>query len=140
MRFQHGHRSFTRTAIALLAALSVLASFVLGGHRYFYCAVMNEVSLDACCEPPSASTRDDGPGIEGNACCITEHFASAGPGVRHHEQAALRSPFVAALGGETPRSAPRLPEVRDAIERRARAGPGPANPREHRLRLMVFLT
>ena len=139
MSFVRGRRSFTRRALSLLAALCVLTSLVLSGHRYFYCALMNEVSLDTCCEAPVGSAETDGPSIERSACCTIEHFAPAAPGVDSQQETALRAPLLAAVAVEPPRSAPPLAATR-ARTRDARAGPDAPDSREHRLRLMVFLT
>ncbi len=138
MRSGRGHRTYTR-ALALLAVFSVLSSLLLGGHRYFYCALMSEVSLDACCEPPAGAARDEGPGIERNGCCTSEHFAPAAPGFHAQQEVALRAPLLATVKFETFRGASYVPAARARV-REARAGPGAPDAREHLLRLMSFLT
>jgi len=139
MRFERRHRRLTRSALALIAVFSVLASLVLGGHRYFHCAQMNEASFDACCAPPSGAASDDGPSIEPEACCKAEHFALLGPSVTPHHEAMLSAPLLAILPVASPSSAPRMPAVVERA-RTARAGPAAPDARRHRLRLMVFLT
>ena len=139
MRFGRGQRGFTRRALALLAALSVLVSFALGGQRYFYCAEMNEVNLHACCEHAAGGSDHDGPGVRGNACCTMERFASPATGVRPARGEVPRAHPPAPVGVEAASSGRTCSAlgVMDWSPHGRRAAP---DPRERRLRLMVFLT
>jgi hypothetical protein len=129
----------TRAGFALLVAVSVLVATVLGGHRYFYCAVMGEVSLDACCGSPSGSADDDGPAIDREPCCASARFSTPAPGTAALHKLTLRAPLVAVLAVPGPLAIPTRPET-TWLARDARAGPGDPSPRESRLRRMVFLT
>jgi hypothetical protein len=128
-----------RGAVALLVGVSVLLSVVLGGHRYFYCAQMNEVSLDVCCQRPKAADDASRAVIE-HECCAVEHFAPLSAGVHPRgNDRTLRAPLLFRL------PVPRAVEVSKgpatcAGAPLARAGPRLLGAREHRLRLMVSLT
>jgi hypothetical protein len=136
-----------RPALALLAALSVLVSFVLGGHRYFYCAQMHEVGLDACCPQPHSelaargpgTAGDEGPSIARSACCTAEQFAPAAPAVHPASDGVPCAPVSAVLPAQTPASRAPRPTA-NGLAYQARAGPIAPDPREQRLRLMVWLT
>jgi hypothetical protein len=139
MQFGRGERGFTRRALALLAALSVLVSFALGGQRYFYCAEMNEVNLHACCAHAAEGSDHDGPGVRRDACCTMERFASPATGVRPARGEVPRPHPPAPVGVEASASGRTCSalgvEVRSPRCRRAET-----EPRERRLRLMVSLT
>jgi hypothetical protein len=139
MRFGLGHQRVARAPLALLVALCVLVSAVLGGHRYFYCPQMGEVGLDACCPSPSHAAHSDTPAIDRTPCCASERFSTPAPGTLASQKLTLRAPYVALLPMPAPIAAPTRPELawRSAV---ARVGPGDPSPRENRLRLMVFLT
>jgi hypothetical protein len=141
MRFRRRLRRHVRAAFALIAAFSVLVSVVLAGHRYFFCAQMSEASLDSCCAPSheAASSNDDGPAIDREACCTTSRFATPAPATFAAVDLALRAPLLAVLPVPSPLTHAQ-PLAAAPATREARAGPIQPDPREHRLRLMVFLT
>jgi hypothetical protein len=139
MRLGRGQGGFTRRALPLLAALSMLVSFVLGGQRYFYCAEMNAVNLHACCEHTVEASSHDGPSLARNACCTMERFASLAPGVRPPRAEAPPAHPPAPVSVEASSNARPCVASRE-VTRPARGRPAPPDPREHRLRLMVFLT
>jgi hypothetical protein len=124
-----------------MAALSVLTSVVLGGHRYFYCAHMDEVSLDACCARPDTAARTQpaqAPAVGREACCVTKHFASPAPTSVGSSEIVVRAPVATVLAPPIPPPTPNAPSL--WVGRIARAGPDRWDPRDHRVRLMVSLT
>jgi hypothetical protein len=128
-----------RSALALLAAVSLVVSVVLGGHRYFYCPQMDEASFDACCGPESAPLRQDGPAFDHAPCCEAKHFSAPVPASIGAPESVPCAPLVAVLPASIPVISPTLP-ARSSDHRLARDGPTGPTPRDHRLRLMVFLT
>ena len=139
MRFGRGHRGAIGAALRLTVFVAFLGSFLLGGHRYFYCVAMNEVSLDACCQRTTDDANDEAPAVDdADVCCKSERFLPAVPGVTPAHEAALRVPLAAILPAVVVTSAAPVLSAR-AQDRRARDGPLPS-PREHRQRLMVSLT
>lgn len=141
MTLRRGRR-LTRAAIAMIAAVTVLAATLLGGHRYFFCPLMNEASLDACCCGPSdraAHDSGDAPAIDRESCCVAKRFAAPPATAIAADDPAFRAPLVAVLPPPSAAVACIL-HTHDVALREARAGPSRAGPREHRLRTMVFLT
>jgi hypothetical protein len=136
-------RRLTRSAFALLAAISVLLSVLVGGRRYFVCAQMDEVRFDACCAPADHGDRerasDQGPTLAAERCCKVAHFAAAAPATIGAEDPGLRAPLVAVLPVPGPLAAPVPAEARRS-PRLARAGPCGPSPRERRLKLMISLS
>jgi hypothetical protein len=130
-RRRHG----TRTALALIAVIALLASVVFGGRRYFYCPLMAEVSFHACC----AHADDDGVAVDDEGCCTARELDRADPGVFTASAHVIAAPLVAVLPAPAATHAPDLSPVRP-FAHEARAGPPGADARENRLRLMVFLT
>jgi hypothetical protein len=126
-------------AVRLIVTVSFLASFFLGGHRYFFCAQMNEASFDACCQRTAESADDEGPSADlGDVCCKSQRFLPTAPGVTPADESALRVPLAAVLPAVVVASAPPAMAIR-AQDRRARDGPS-SSARAHRQRIMVSLT
>ena len=126
-----------KRAWALLAAVSVLAAALAGGHRYFYCAKMASAALVACC--PHEGVADADSSIEPDACCHATAFASPDPGFAPAPRGVASAPFVAVA--PTPTLDSRVPTARSIVEvRSARAGPALGSAKDYRLRLTVSLT
>ena len=123
-------------AWALVAALSLLASTVVAGHRYFTCAWMTGVALEPCCHH---GATDSQPTIDAEACCHARHFASPDPGLTTAPGAAIAAPLLAIVLVPT-RAAGAPVEAPPVDIRWARAGPAPGSPNDYRIRLRVSLT
>jgi len=134
MRGRRG-RTERRAALALIAVIALVASVAFGGHRYFFYSQMGEVSFHACC----ARGLGDGSAIDSESCCAARQMDAPDPGVVVLSPPVVQTPLVAVVPVPAATRPPVLPSVR-RFAHDARAGPPDSDAREHRLRLMVFLT
>jgi hypothetical protein len=121
--------------LALIGVIALVASVAFGGRRYFYCPQMSEASFHACC----ARGLGDGAAIDRESCCSARQLDAPDPGFVVLSPPVVQAPLVAVLPVPAGTCAPSMSSVR-RFAHDARAGPPPSDAREHRLRLMVFLT